>query len=380
MEKAVPRFLGDEGLGPDYERQLDEALDRLETLPVVKDAHIDIKKRRVIANLWCQSTHPSGTMRQLPVSLNRKADDDPTAVPTYLVAVQKLIKKIENEHRGCLEAAEASKASFNSKAGAASSSTPMAPTTFEAMMRLDSARARAVEANAVALAAEKARDAAEAEVEMLKASLGSKRPRTESASADGAEAEPTHPTEDWDLADHRREMTRVMNRRAQLPLGHVLARSRSCWCPACSRVCGPSSLTLGWGGLYHVPGCMRTNLTVWRAKPRLTSTAAAGIANGREFVKELWSTKLRGKVQPGKFGAVQADALWSESERKHFQPGHHWIFEFGDAGGDKGSFLESFKLAPRCWKLYEGTRFYDGEAALKVKRWFHRTDDDPSGC
>ena len=33
MEKAVPRFLGDEGLGPDYERQLDEALDRLETLP-----------------------------------------------------------------------------------------------------------------------------------------------------------------------------------------------------------------------------------------------------------------------------------------------------------------------------------------------------------
>ena len=116
MEKAVPRFLGDEGLGPDYERQLDEALDRLETLPVVKDAHIDIKKRRVIANLWCQSTHPSGTMRQPPVSLNWNADDDPTAVPTYLVAVQKLIKKIENEHRGCLEAAEASKASFNSKA------------------------------------------------------------------------------------------------------------------------------------------------------------------------------------------------------------------------------------------------------------------------
>ena len=36
------------------------------------------------------------------------------------------------------------------------------------------------------------------------------------------------------------------------------------------------------------------------------------MANGREFVKALWNTKLRGKVQPGKF-----DALWSESERKH---------------------------------------------------------------
>jgi len=28
----------------------------------------------------------------------------------------------------------------------------------------------------------------------------------------------------------------------------------------------------------------------------------------------------------------------------------------------------------------EGMRCYDGEAALIIKRWFHRTDDDASGC
>ena len=56
------------------------------------------------------------------------------------------------------------------------------------------------------------------------------------------------------------------------------------------------------------------------------------------------------------------------------------VFEFGDAGAGKGSFKESFSLAPRSWKAYEGIQFHDGESALVVKRWFHRTDDDASGC
>ena len=55
------------------------------------------------------------------------------------------------------------------------------------------------------------------------------------------------------------------------------------------------------------------------------------------------------------------------------------VCEFGDAGNGKGSFEASFQLPPRSWKDYQGTRFYDGEAALVVKRWFHRLDDDASG-
>ena len=76
---------------------------------------------------------------------------------------------------------------------------------------------------------------------------------------------------------------------------------------------------------------------------------------------------------------MQADELWSESERIHLRPGHHWVFEFGDAG-DGSCVKRRFELAPRSWTEYEGTRYYNGEAALVIKRWFHRADDDASGC
>ena len=108
--------------------------------------------------------------------------------------------------------------------------------------------------------------------------------------------------------------------------------------------------------------------------------AGTGIANAKEYAKDLWSNKLRGKVAPGKFCYIQADALWSEKERQHLRPGHGWVAELGDAGDGKGSFEESFSLPPRSWRDYKGTRFYDGESALTIKRWFHRTEDDASGC
>ena len=143
---------------------------------------------------------------------------------------------------------------------------------------------------------------------------------------------------------------------------------------------GKFSLTAGIAGRLNPPGvCPRANVTAWSTKPRLTSTAALGVANEREYVKALWAA-LKARVAPGRYGAVQADALWSESERRLLRPGHFWIFEFGDAGEDKGSFEATFSLAPRSWKLHKGTRFYNGEAALVVKRWFHRADDDVSGC
>jgi len=105
-------------------------------------------------------------------------------------------------------------------------------------------------------------------------------------------------------------------------LGLLCARKHSCWCPACSRTVSRDSLTLGWGGVRCVPDCTHKHLTVWREKPRLISTAAKGIANEREYRKDLWSSKLRSAAKPGKFAYVQADTLWSESERKHLSPGH----------------------------------------------------------
>ena len=89
-------------------------LDKLDALPMVKGpAKLDPKYGkgigRVICNLWCSAQHEQKD-KQPHVPLNKKPPTDPTAVPNYLVAAEKLRIKIETEHAGCLAAAEAAKA------------------------------------------------------------------------------------------------------------------------------------------------------------------------------------------------------------------------------------------------------------------------------
>ena len=114
------------------------------------------------------------------------------------------------------------------------------------------------------------------------------------------------------------------------------------------------------------------------------SNSCTGIANAKEYAKDLWSNSSRGlkhKVAPGKFAYIQADTLWSEEERQHLRPGHGWVCELGDAGDDKGCFEKTYSSSvARSWTDYEGVRLQGGESALKVERWFHRTPDDASGC
>ena len=80
------------------------------------------------------------------------------------------------------------------------------------MSRARDHQAIASKANADALAAEQAKDAAEAELAAFQRALDAKRQRVEEPAIDEA-AEPEQATAEWDLADHRREMSRVMNRR-----------------------------------------------------------------------------------------------------------------------------------------------------------------------
>ena len=82
----------------------------------------------------------------------------------------------------------------------------------DTIKKLENAREVAATANAAALAAEKAKDAVEAETERLLGMLDPKRPRTEAAAEDPDAA--TLVPDDMDLATHRREHTRVMHRRA----------------------------------------------------------------------------------------------------------------------------------------------------------------------
>ena len=100
----------------------------------------------------------------------------------------------------------------SSRAGASKDTRPEPNVdALQAMMRLRAAKQAAAEANAAVVAAERAKEAAEAEVEAYERALG-KRPRTE---AEQTEAEgPTSSIDEWDYADHRREMTRMINRRA----------------------------------------------------------------------------------------------------------------------------------------------------------------------
>ena len=63
----------------------------------------------VHANLWCAAAHDKKD-KQPSVKLNRKLLTDPTAVPNFLVATEKLIKIIEEKHVGCHAAAETARA------------------------------------------------------------------------------------------------------------------------------------------------------------------------------------------------------------------------------------------------------------------------------
>jgi hypothetical protein len=136
---------------------------------------------------------------------------------------------------------------------------------------------------------------------------------------------------------------------------------------------GPASGTISEGSKLKVPGCKHEKLTVW-VEMHMTVAHSSGIANRRKRLAELWTAKLAGSMAPQKYGCVQVRELWGQSEERHYRPGHHWVFEFGDAG-DGTCIEKSFKIAGRSFEIYKGVQFHDGEHAIKVKRWLHRTSD-----
>ena len=97
---------------PIEEPALLDALAQVEALSMVKapvKCDDTSPRHAVVANLWCGSTHVQKD-KQPKVQLNAKPLTDPTAVPTFVVAAEKLFLKIKAEHAGCHAAAEAAKA------------------------------------------------------------------------------------------------------------------------------------------------------------------------------------------------------------------------------------------------------------------------------
>ena len=135
------------------------------------------------------------------------------------------------------------------------------------------------------------------------------------------------------------------------------------------------------GAFLDVPGCSRSKLTVWK-EDKFTVRPRDGQREREKRLTEIRKRELS-KAKPGKWGCVQARELWSTKEEIHLRPGHHWLFEFGDAGD--GTCVETvngqktFSLPPRKWVEHKGVRFYNGDSALVVRRWLHRVDEDASG-
>jgi hypothetical protein len=72
---------------------------------------------------------------------------------------------------------------------------------------------------------------------------------------------------------------------------------------------------------------------------------------------------------------VQTRAQWSTEEDAHIRPGHHWLCEFGDADNDT-SCAKQFNLDHHKWEDYRGTRFYNKDSSLVIKRWLNRLEED----
>ena len=313
---------------------VDAICNRIEELPVVNGrVRFDTKHNRgagrINVNVWCRGTHEKFKDRQPYIDLNS------TAVPNWDVAAQKLLTLIESTHAGCVEAAQAARlaaAAQSSGGGSSTGTRPAEPdiSALQAMMRLEAARARAAAAKMAALAAQKEHEAAEAEVEELKRVLDPKRPRTHTIEEDG----PTLELDGMDLADHRREATRVMNRRT-IEIGSKEHERE---------------LRTGKDGYLHHG---RTGLVGAVAYWALGSTALAVIMIVALIVHLKVVDKVRAALPEGKHASVQARERWSTAEEVHLRPGHHWVFELGNAGGEKGSCEKTFKLARRMWEMYK---------------------------
>jgi hypothetical protein len=100
----------------------------------------------------------------------------------------------------------------------------------------------------------------------------------------------------------------------------------------------------------------------------------------RQRVKRVteWVVKSLSLAEPGVWGCVQDRTQWSTEEDAFMRPGHHWLCEFGDAGNGT-SCAKQFNLENHKWEDYRGTRFYNKDCALVIKRWINRVEEDASG-
>jgi hypothetical protein len=165
--------------------------------------------RATLSCALCRWYDSCGKGQEQAVQLSRERT-------TLLACLQELRKRLQDRHGFRCAEAVAKKAAAD--AVSAATVNPDAPNVLDAMVQLEQVRTRAKAANKLALDAEKEKDAAEQEVQRLQQLLQAKRARTHATTANDHEECDKKSSDDMDLADHRREATRIQNRRS-IPLG-----------------------------------------------------------------------------------------------------------------------------------------------------------------
>ncbi len=275
--------------------------------------------------------------------------------PTLHACLQELLKRLQKKHGKYAEALT-QKAAADAQAAAAVHTPNVMQTMIlfqQAKKRVQAAqdRAKAAQDQAkatkkVALEAEKDNDAAQKDFQELQRVMEPKRARTNATTANDHEECDEQSLVDMDIADYRRETARIQKRRS-----------------------------VALGSREDVPGCLRSKLVVWKEE-QFNVLPFQGIEQRKKRVAE-WVVKALPLVKPGVWGCVQDRAQWSTEEDAHIRPGHHWLCEFGDAGNDT-SCEKQFNLDHRKCEDYGGTRLYNKDSALVIKRWLNRVEEDAS--
>lgn len=179
--------------------------------------------------------------------------------------------------------------------------------------------------------------------------------------------------------------------------GRVGGARYCCWCPAC---CLAFETGEGMDALLDVAACERRHLMRYEHRggarfgyeeATITCTQAAGVGNSKVRAKALWR-ELKPLLKAGKFAAVEARVLWGLEEQVHMRPGHFWACELGNADGKGSPILQGPFKKQQWWPPVEGEagwkpeyagipryRYDEGECAILLRCYFHRTADDREG-
>ncbi len=218
--------------------------------------------------------------------------------PTLQDCLRELGRLIQQDHGPtCVAAAQKLQAVEKDAADASTKRShdegPVSLNTNQVLMlhsRLKIIQARAAQANKAVLETEKERDELHTQIEEIEEQLQPKRAHSDVDAGDAHEI-PAE-VDNWDLRDHRREGTRVQNRR------NVQVGSRDNQQKPCPGKDGLGSHSSGQHLL--VTGCKRTKQTAW-IEDQFTVTSSAGIRNREKRVADIVVRELK-RAKPGVWG------------------------------------------------------------------------------